>query len=287
MKFLSLLAILFSGFFSANEAFAFFEKRYGYRLQDNRPLFRENHDNGVLYVGGGFVTYAGKISDKRGFGFSEPINASMYNSHVNQYGKTSNLSNSMGRMTGGLISIGYMPRTGFGANWLRHELEIGYISGTGKIKGVHESNPFCGGLAGCTDGSTGFAQVSYSNTQKYLVYNLYLQAPIMENATIFIGGGGGGVLLETDLTGTVVIDPSGVTNLTEGQVIGSSGRQLTYTYSAFIGGTYDLTDSIVMQGKIKGTIVTSPNVGYTNTNYAPGGTLFKMIGFEIGVLFGV
>lgn len=288
------LAFLFCCLFliGIDSSFAFFEKRYAYRMNDNRPIFRENYTSqGIFYIGGVFSILKGEISDSRSLGLDQKYNKQLYSMEYNYADKNlreidfSTKTNSHGT---GAIVFGYAPRTNDYFGIFRHEIEIGAGSHSRDMNHVDTSNTFCLEENNC--GSDSYSSLKYTLKQRYIMYNLYIH-PFMKTELNYFGGAGFGVFSTTTTFFGEKYNGTTKTVGEESEILEAKNR-ISTGYSIFFGATYDVSDSIVIQGKIKGVIVNSaesPNstgMKY-DLRYQPSSVMTKMVGIEIGALFGL
>lgn len=278
--------VLFTILLFSNQANAFLEKTLAYRNTDNRPPFIEQYESpGKFYLGAGFNWAAyGRLNDSRGFGMSEAFNKGLYTVETyNAYPNQPNFSHSTKNFTHGYVYLGYAPKAGL-LKFTRHEIEIGSGGYSKDYQGVGTDNLF-------TYSSTTYDTLSYEYKQRYIMYNLYLQTDMSQKINYFLGGGIGLSLSSVTFSGTVYTSSSSTTDETE---IASSKNAISPMYSVFIGGTYDVSDSIVLQGRIKGMVTQTPkkrisgsSISYTDDKYgSENGVLVSTIGLDISILFG-
>ncbi len=291
---MKILVILLLAIFYSSSANAFFEKRMLYRDRGNRPPFLESYNSpGRIYLGGGFHWGAyGRVNDTRGFGMSEKYNEGLYKvEEGNAYPNAPSFSHSTKNMTHGYIFVGYAPREGI-LKFTRHELEFGTGGYSKNYPGVSSENAFCADSADCTANS--YSGLSYKFTQRYMMYNLYLQTDMSQPLNYFMGGGIGMSLNSIALSGV----KSGSTDDTGAATdLGSFKNGIAPIYALFVGGTYDISDSIVIQGKLKAMITDSPtkrlvggkseSIEYTNDKYrAQNQRMITTIGLDVSIIFG-
>jgi len=273
-------------FICTNDALAIFNKNI--EIANSMPRFREDYENyGKMYIGGIFSWQKGYLGDSRSLGLNEEYNKSMYNVERNYAEKISHQStefkNHTGTHSGGAILFGYIPMDPY-FSMFRHELEIGNDSHSGIFNHVTANNTYCVEDTDCYTG------LKYNLTQRHLLYNLYFQPPSKMPLNYFLGGGIGFALTDIELEGTK--DKTTASNIT------SSSDAFSKMFTLFVGFNYDISDQIVMQFKIKGTVVKAPtqrlksgsleNIEYSgDARYKPGGDMLKIIGIDIGILFGL
>ncbi len=277
-------------------SYALFEKNLVYRQSDNRPIFLEEQvSRGRFYLGGGAGWMFGEVSDMRSFGMEEKYNLGIYNMEKAYSANAPEYGHTMKNVQNGFFVIGYAPKTGGLAGVLRHELEIGTGGYSKSLGHVSDSNRFL----------TDFTSVDYTVKQKYTMYNLYIQPSMSDNFSMFIGGGVGFGVTSISMTGTSSVttaataDADSTTTVTQGVAITSAKNLISTVYSGFLGATYDISDSIVMQSKLKYMVYTAPTntwsggsleklPAYTNSNAeSDANTLVKLYALEISVLFGL
>lgn len=261
---------------------AFFHKSFVYRRDDTRPLFFEQQSSGVIYVTGGFTWLTGKINDVRGLGGSEAMNQSFYNLEQNYSATSPTYSNNIKSISGGYISLGYTPRGDGFSRFFRHEIEIGRNNSNQTYNHISNAHLF-------TYDSKNYSSLSYTMDQKYTMYNLYIQPNMQDELSMFFGAGIGAGLTSISFSGTETTD-DGSGNITTTKVSNfiETRNILTPVYSIFIGATYDLSDAIVIQSKVKAIFYGKPNESYSNKNYeSQSRYMAQFYGFDLSVLFGM
>ncbi|QED23561.1 hypothetical protein [Candidatus Deianiraea vastatrix] len=264
-------------FILQENASAMFQKRLAYRQDDNRPPFLDDsNSSGRFYIGGGFEWLGTSINDMRSAGMSENMNKALYNMESN-YAKNNskgpNFTNDgIGILSSGIISLGYVDLSREGAT-TRHELEVGFGSQTANLKHVSAANKF----------NDEYDSVKYTLSQKRAMYNFYITGDPRNNLNLFGGFGIGVSNVTMALSGAKTSSDTTGTEFYKSQ----ARDGFAAVYSVFFGGTYDITDSIVAQAKLKIMVTDKANKKYANDLYAGSGKLMTSFGLEISVLYGL
>jgi len=106
------------------------------------------------------------------------------------------------------------------------------------------------------------------------------------NSTPITNSDGSVQYTNTSSTGATTTVDVGIPSVTTDQSVGSFKNGVSSMYSIFVGATYDLTDSVVMQGKLRYSIVNKANKNYINHNYEGQGKMMTVIALEVDILLG-